>query len=374
MITLVYCLHATYNSGGMERIIINKANYFAERGYKVYIITTEQQGRTSFFKLHPDIKLIDLAINYSLDNDSIWRKALFYHVKRYKHKRKLSSILKEIRADIVVSTFGNEVTFLHKIKINGKKILEIHFSKNFRLQLNRAGLWRLVDIFRTKMDEKLVRKYDSFVVLTQEDKLLWGNIPNIVVIPNFIMNTPEQKTNLINHKVLAVGRLSYQKGFDRLIEIWEVIHPKFKDWSLNIYGSGEEKKYLMALIRDKGLTNAVIIHDPIPDLSKVYSQSSIFVLTSRYEGFPMVLLEAMSHGLPIVSYKCKCGPTDLITNDVDGILIEEDDQVTFIQELTMLMESVEKRKRISDQSLIKIEKFSRAKIMNQWEKLITQML
>ena len=226
MMKIVYCLHATFNSGGMERIVIDKANYLADKGYEVYIVTTEQRGRNSFYALSPTVKIIDLAVNYSLDNGCLWKKVLFYHLRKLRHRISLTSVLKKIQPDITISTFGNEVTFLHKIKYGGKKILEIHFSKQFRLQLNRSGIWRYIDLYRTYLDERLVCKYDSFVVLTEEDKRYWGNIPNITVIPNFIKVIPKLRSEGIQKKVLAVGRLSYQKGFDRLIKIWDVIHRK----------------------------------------------------------------------------------------------------------------------------------------------------
>lgn len=374
MMKIVYCLHATFNSGGMERIVIDKVNYLAEKGYEVYIITTEQQGRTSFYAISPKAQRIDLSINYSSDNGCLWKKVLFYHFRRLRHRILLTSILKKIQPDITISTFGNEVTFLHKIKYGGKKILEIHFSKQFRLQLNRKGIWRYIDLYRTYSDEKLVRKYDAFVVLTKEDRQHWGNSHNITVIPNFIKVIPEQRSEVVQKRVLAVGRLSYQKGFDRLINIWEVIYRKHKEWSLDIYGSGEERGNLLNLIEQKGLSKTITIHNSVSDLSQIYVQSSIYVLTSRYEGFPMVLLEAMSFGLPIVSYQCQCGPADLISNGCDGFLIEENDVDTFIEKLSLLMDDFNVRRMISNNTMRKINKFRQEFIMPIWEELFEQIL
>ena len=371
---IAYCLHATFNSGGMERIVIDKANYLAEKGYEIYIITTEQKGRNSFFVLSPTIKRIDLAVNYSSDNGCLWKKALFYHFRKLRHRMLLTSVLKKIQPDITISTFGNEVTFLHKIKYGGRKILEIHFSKQFRLQLNRKGIWRYIDLYRTYSDEKLVRKYDSFVVLTEEDKQYWGNIPNIKVIPNFIKVIPKLRSEVVQKKVLAVGRLSYQKGFDRLINIWEVIYRKHKEWSLDIYGSGEERDNLLSLIAQKGLSKTITIHNSVSDLSQIYAQSSIYVLTSRYEGFPMVLLEAMSFGLPIVSYQCQCGPADLISNGCDGFLIKENDVDAFIEKLSLLMDDYNMRKTISNNTMGKIKGFCQDIIMSEWERLFMQIV
>lgn len=139
---ICYCLAGTFNSGGMERVITNKANYLARKGYQVVIITTEQKGRPSFFSLHHAIRAIDLDINYSEDIDkNIFLKAVCFLWKRRKHLRALRKRLNAESPDITISTFGTEVTFLHKIQDGSKKIVEIHFSKYFRLQYDRKGLW-----------------------------------------------------------------------------------------------------------------------------------------------------------------------------------------------------------------------------------------
>ena len=148
------------------------------------------------------------------------------------------ALLHEIKADVVVSMFGNEASFLPAIKDGSKKVLEIHFSKFFRLQNNRSGLWKLVDWFRSRQDENTVQRFDRFVVLTYEDKTFWHTQHNITVIPNANLLKPMQPAELINCNAIAVGRLSYQKGFDRLIEAWKIVHKTQPDWHLSILATG----------------------------------------------------------------------------------------------------------------------------------------
>lgn len=370
---IVYCLSSTCNPGGIERIVIDKANYLAEKGHKVYLITTEQLGRESFYKIHPSIQSIDLDINYSFENNRLWKKATFFYVKNYRHKKRLQALLGELSPDITVSTFGNEVRFLYRLPMGGKKVLEIHFSKNFRLQAGRKGIWRKIDENRTRADERLVKKYDAFVVLTYEDKQIWGDLKNIVVIPNFVRNIPKVRCNLAAKTVIAVGRLTFQKGLDRLINIWAMVHQSYPDWHLDLYGGGEDRDALLQQIQQLGLSESVAIHEPVSDLSRVYASASIYVMTSRYEGFPMVLLEAMSYGLPIVSYKCQCGPCDLISDGKDGFLVEEGDAQGFAEKLVKVMNDEELRKSISLKTEEKINSFTRVRIMSKWEALFKRL-
>src|SRR5574344_1117230 len=182
---ILYCIAGTYNSGGMERVLANKANYLSAHGYEIYIVTTDQQNRPSFFDLDKRITCLDLGINYASNNGrSFWLKLLQYPYKQLLHRFSLSKTLQTIRPDITISMFCNDVSFLPRIKDGSKKILEIHFSKFKKLQYGRKGLWRLADEWRTECEDWQVKRYDRFVVLTEEDKSYWGELDNIQVIPN----------------------------------------------------------------------------------------------------------------------------------------------------------------------------------------------
>ena len=182
---IAYCIPALYNSGGMERILSVKANYLAERGYEIHIITTDQMGRPIFFPLNPSIQTHHLDLDYEGSNGGpLHRKLWAYLTNQPKHKRALKRVLKSINPDITISMFGHEASFLPSLSEGGRKILEYHFSKLKRLQYGRTGLWGLMDQWRTKEDERIVRRFDRFVVLTEEDKALWGDTGNVVVIPN----------------------------------------------------------------------------------------------------------------------------------------------------------------------------------------------
>lgn len=370
---IVYCIHSLCNSGGMERIITEKANALSELGHHVSVITADQMNRPVFFTLHPSVSFYDLEINYS-ENKGLLKKICHNHHKLKQHKEKLSKLLYELHPDITISTMGNEFLFLYKIKDGSKKLLEIHFGKGYRLMRNRKWLWKLIDLYRDKQETLLVSRYDKFVVLTQEDKLRWNKVDNIVVIPNFLTSYPSCRAYLENKVCLAVGRLSHQKGFDMLIKSWKLVYEQFPDWKLNIYGGGELYNSLNALIDSLGLREVVNIYPPTTQIENAYIESSMMLVTSRYEGLPLVILEAYSFGIPVVSFACQCGPRDLIRDGVDGFLVEDYDIETFAYKTMRLMENMSQRKKMGHAAYESSLDYSKEKIMSRWIGLFESML
>ncbi len=372
---IVYCILGTFNSGGMERVLANKANYLAQLGFEVTIITSDQDNRKPYFDLDPRINQIDLGINYTENNNSGLLKKLFaYPKKQALHKKKLEEHLKSIKPNITISLFDHEVDLLPKIDDGSKKIVEIHFSRFKRMQYGRTGIWRLIDQFRSKRDLRIVQEYDRFVVLTEEDKAYWGEIPNIVVIPNANSFQIQEKSSLDSQKVIAVGRYDYQKRFEDLIESWKIVQQKEPNWQLNIYGKGPEKDALQQLIDHSLLNDSVFLREPVRDIDKKYSESSMIVMTSRYEGLPMALLEGQAAGLPMVSYACKCGPRDIIKEGVNGFLLEEGDKEGVANKILTIIRDKELRDEMGRNSFEMSKNFSEEVVMNKWIQLFNQTL
>ena len=366
---VVYCILGTFNSGGMERVLCNKANWLVNNaGYEVSIVTTDQKGRNPFFDFSPKIRMYDLQVNYTdLQGKNFVAKTIGFLRKQKLHRQKLQSLLDEIRADVVVSMFGHEVSFLYRMRDGSKKVLEIHFSKYFRLQQQRGGVWWLADKWRTWKDQKYIRQYNKFVVLTQEDKAYWGNLPNIEVIYNAATFTPSETARLENKRVLSVGRLTFQKGYDMLLEAWAKVHVRHPDWKLTIVGGGEEHNTLQQQIYCLGLTEAVELKSPTSHIQDEYLANSIYVLSSRFEGFGMVMVEAMSFGLPAVAFACKCGPRDIISHQEDGLLVKEDDIIGLANAICQLIEQPLLRKQMGQAAVRNMhKKFDEQRIMDQW--------
>ena len=267
---IIYCTHSTYNPGGMERVLYNKVKYFSEQmHWDVTVVTTDQHNRLPFYPFPESVRMIDLGINYSEDNvKRAFGKIYGYLKKRKKHRRLLEELLMQEKADIVVSLYPSESSFIPDIKDGSRKVLEIHYCKFFRLQYGRKGLLGAIDKWRTWQDERIVRRFDKFVVLTNEDRGYWGDLPNIEVIPNAAMFVADRYSDVSVKRVIAVGRLDYQKGFDRLIQAWEIVNKsgKYDDWRLDIFGQGDWKDMLQGMIDKKGLNGSAFINKPTKNI------------------------------------------------------------------------------------------------------------
>lgn len=372
---IIYCLAGTFNSGGMERIVINKANWLAEHRHEVSIITTEQNGRQNFFPLNEKVTRIDLDVMYSDTNSlGVVKKMISRKRLMRKHRKALNTVLLQNKPDIVVSTFGNEVGFLPFIADGSRKVAEIHFSRWYRLQLNRKGIWRIIDKYLTYTDYRILKKFDRFICLTEEDKLNWGKLNNIEVIPNFIEDIAAQTAPLTAKSMIAVGRLSYQKGYERLVKAWKIVADKHPDWRLNIFGGGELKDDLESLIKNVDLNNYIKIHEPTAQILREYVNNSALVLSSRYEGLPMVLLEASSVGLPLISFTCQCGPKDIIMSGYNGLLVNEGDIDGLAEAIIKVIENPELRKEMGKNSLEKSTEYNKEIIMNKWNGLFHSLM
>lgn len=374
---IIYCTHSTYNPGGMERVLLNKVTYLSRiPGWDVSIVTTDQHQRPPFYPFPDNVRMTDLDINYSDDNDKgTLKKISGYLRKRKEHKRKLAELLKREKADIVVSLYPSESSFIPDIKDGSKKVLELHYCKFFRLQYGRKGLLGWIDKWRTRQDERIVRRFDKFVVLTNEDCGYWGNLPNIVVIPNAAMNMSGCDSNVMNHRIIAVGRLDYQKGFDRLIRAWEIVQRNsyFADWHLDIFGQGEWQEMLQQMIDERNLQNTMCINRPTNSIGCEYAKSSLIVMTSNYEGFGMVLVEAMACGVPAIAFDCKCGPKDIIKDGENGLLVRNGDIQALADAMMKVMVDEDYRKKLSKNALDVVSTYSEETVMNKWISMFTSL-
>lgn len=370
---LLYNIAGTYRPAGMERVLTNKANWFAAHGYEVVIVTTDQKGRKPYFELDPAIRCIDLGIGYEDNNGaSLFNKMINYPIKQRRHFKKLKALLMKERPDITISMFCNDVSLIPRIKDGSRKVLEVHFSRFKRLQYGRKGLWGIVDRWRSGNDVRLADKFDAFVVLTKEDSGYW-NTDNIRYIPNARTFENVNPASLDNKKVITVGRYSYQKGYDLLIKVWDKVHKHCPDWALDIVGDGEDREKLQKMIDDLNLAGSVCLKLSTPQIAQEYQNASIVALSSRYEGLPMILLEAQTFGLPIVSFKCKCGPIDVITDGVDGYLVDEGDTKGMADRIITLIKDVELRKAMGRAARESSERYSEEMIMRQWVDLFKEL-
>lgn len=371
----VYCHCSLYNPGGMERVLLNKVEWLCRAGHEVVVVTTDQQGRSTFYDFPKGVRLIDLGINYSSDNDKpLYKRIPSYLSKRRVHRRWLTEVLKRERPDVTVSLYPSESSFIPDIKDGSKKVLELHFNRFFRLQYGRKGVTGLIDRYRSSRDTALARRFDRFVVLTDEDRNYWGDMSNIEVIPNAALPM-SLKSDCRSKRVIAVGRLDFQKSFDRLIEAWKLVkrHPASDGWSLDIFGQGEWLGMLNNMIEERNLTESVRVNRPTDDIAREYADSSILAMTSHYEGFPMVMIEAMSAGLPVVTFDYKCGPRDIITDGENGLLVKNGDIDAFADALLALMADDTRRETMGRNALSVVDRYSEDRVMGKWMALFNDL-
>lgn len=374
---IIYCTHSTYNPGGMERVLLNKVTYLSQLlGWEVSVVTTDQHQRSPFYPFPEKVRMTDLEINYSEDNEKgAWKKITGYLRKRKEHRRKLTALLLKEKPDIVVSLYPSESSFIPDIKDGSKKVLELHYCKFFRLQYGRKGLLGWIDKLRTHQDEQIVRRFDKFVVLTNEDRGYWGNLPNIEVIPNAAMHVSDAYSDVMNKRVIAVGRLDYQKGFDRLIQAWQLVQHtgRFTGWKLDIFGQGEWQEMLQQMIGKAGLQDTARLNRPTKQIGEEYVKSDMLVMSSNYEGFPMVMIEAMACGLPVVSFDYKCGPKDIIQSGINGLLVPNGDIQALADAMMKVMEDEAYRKMLSLNARKVVDTYSEQAVMAQWIRLFTSI-
>lgn len=379
---IVYFLVNPSHSGGIERVICQKANYLAEKYcYDVTIITTDKGTQKNAFDFSSKIKFINLDINYGeLDGLSIWKRLTQQIKKRKKHKNKLTEVLGVLKPDICISVGYHDVTILPQIKNVGKKIVEFHFSKQYMLieykHSSKSFLLRVFFLLGEYRKRFFLKKYDAFVVLTEEDKKKWGEFTNILSIPNPLSHSVSHDSSLCqNKKVISVGRLTTQKGFSYLINAWRILKEKNNnDWVLNIFGKGEDFDVLNDMICEYGLEDSIFLRGYASDIYDEYINSSICIMSSLYEGFPMVLLEATSCGLPCVSFNCPTGPSEILKDGEDGFLVKEGDVEDMAMKVLLLIENEGLRQQMGVAAKKNSERFHVDNVMPLWIDLFKKIL
>lgn len=377
--TILFCIHSLYNPGGMERVLLNKVSWLLshpEHGpFRIIVVTTDQKDRPTFYPFPEEVEFIDLGINYSDDNGkSFVAKTLGYLRRRRAHRKALTALLMEKRPDVTDCLYPGECSFVPGIRDGSRKVLELHQSKLFHLQYNRHGLMGLADKWRAHTDGRLVRRFDRFVVLTGEDARMWGEIPTMRVIPNAaVIDESGPISECTAKRVIAVGRLDYQKSFDRLIDAWRIVHEESPDWRLDIFGQGEWRDSLQTMIDSAGLDDCVALNAPTKNIAAEYAASSILVMSSHYEGFPMVMVEGMAHGLPAVSFDFKCGPRDIIRDGIDGFMVPDGDIPALARAMLRLIGDEGLRKEMGHAARDVVSRFSPESVTEKWVALYGQL-
>ena len=346
--------------GGIERITVNTANLFAANHHPVSLLILDETDK-SFYPIHPSITIKQFPLFFGITEkgNKLTRKIQFI-----KNILKLKSVLKETNADTIIAT---EYPFAIAIVLTGIK----KTSKIYSWEHQHYGFTRKNFFWKTLFNW-CYPKLHGILCITKFEADYFNQFAPASVIPYHIENKTAKKSSVNSKTILSVGWLIRRKGIDFIMKASKIIFDKHPDWKWKIIGKGEMKNELLTFIKKEKLEDKLIIQQPVSsNIDDEYCNASLFVLASRFEAFPMVLLEALSFGVPCISFDCHSGPSDIITNNEDGILVEKENAVKLAEAINKLIEDEELRNKMSEAAFRNVLRFSPKIIYKEWQRLLT---
>lgn len=369
---IVYITDALAIWGGLERIVVEKVNELAERyNYEMYLLTSNQGEHPIPFPINPQVTHIDLKIQ---SHNQYQYRGIRRLLKKSELNRAFARRLKEhldiIKPDIIVCVRPELVRMVSKVKGDTPLVFESHTSR-YAQRFVQADWYTQA---KAELYNSAVHSAQVVVALTEGDAKDWYGInPNVQVIPNLVhLNPYNCCCNYDSKSVIYIGRFAPQKDITSLLNIWKIVNQHHPDWQLQIYGGyGEEQEKLLPII--KKMDANILVHEPTQYIFDKYLESSIFLLTSRYEPFGLVLPEAMSCGLPVVAFDCPYGPADIITDGRDGFLIKNRDLKEFAEKVCLLIENSELRNSMGQAGILSSQRYHPLRIMPKWKSLFEHL-
>jgi len=360
---ILYIAPDITDSGGISRVMSLKTNYLVtDLKYEVCILSVNDSYANCFYDFEPDIKWVALKKN----------KNIFLFVKSY--LRLIKNTISQEKPDLIIicdAVMWFLIPWFVKTEI--PIIFETHFSILFKKSRFDKSLYRKL---RAKIilfwRRAAMNKFNYSVFLTDEASKDW-NLINSEVIPNPLSFTVKNKAALVNKKAMAVCMNPYVKGLDRLLAVWSKIIISHPDWKLDIYGHWIDNAVFVKMAEDLKISTQVNFLPPTTCIQSSYNQSSVFLMTSRHEAFPMVILEALASGVPCVSYDCPSGPKAIIENGENGFLIEDGNSDSFVQKLELLIQDENLRMQMGENAQKSIKKYEIEGVMKKWEKLFLNL-
>lgn len=365
---LLYITNQVCGSAGLERVLSIKASYLTDSlGYEIHILTLNQGDTPLFYDFSKKIIHHDITAKGN---------PILYFIN---YRKGIKNLIKKIQPD-VISVCDDGLKGLLLPYIIGKPcpmVYERHVSKNIEIQKDKiSSLKKISTTLKFKLMNLGANSYDKFIVLTNGNLSEWTKVNKKIVIPNPISFYPDKNdlSELSNKTVLVVGRQCYQKGYDNLLKIWQEVNSKHPEWKLKIFGKIQEGEPYNDLAKQLNISDSVTFYKPIKNINEEYKKASIYAMTSRFEGFGMVLIEAMAYGVPCVSFDCPFGPSDIIENHSTGFIVENNNTSGFSLKLNKLIEDFELRKQMGLKSREKAKVYLPNKIVPLWDNLFKELI
>jgi glycosyltransferase involved in cell wall biosynthesis len=356
---ILYVVPNINNEGGVARVLAIKTHYLIEKwDYNIDFLTQNNGSFPQFYNFNKKIGFHDIILK---------RNSIQF---LFDYKTKLNHQIELLKPDVIIVCDNGIKAFLLPFILKTKIpiVLEIHSSLSV-VEKENDSIFNLIGTHLSILFKKFAaRSFDNFVVETAESIKEW-NVPDGIIIPNPLWFYTDKFAKLNSKKVIAVGRHVYEKGFDRLLYIWKRIVKKHPDWHLDIYGKSSDDLFLQKLTSELNLTNSVSFFEPTNDIVSKYQENSIYLMTSRFEGFGMVLIEAMASGLPCISYDCPCGPRGIITHKTDGLLIKNGNESDYVDAVLHLINNDSKRIEMGKNAKLKSLNYNIDNIMPLWDSL-----
>lgn len=376
---IVYIVGGLYQPSGMGQVMSCKVNYLAEHtNWQIFVVLTERPDLPFFYKLAPKVKFVNFDINFDeLDTMPLLKKMYAYHKKQAVYKNKLTSYLMEVRPNITVTAIRREINFINDIPDGSHKIGEIHFEKKFYRRFDKPYLPVFFNRWITgKWQGALIKqlsRLDRFVILTEEDADSWPMLFNKTVIPNPLTKYPTVHSNPNSKIAISVGRYDPVKGFDLLIDAWAMVAKVHPDWKLKIVGPGDRAPY-QEQIKRLGLEKHISCRGASDRIYDEMAEASFYVLSSRSEGFGVVLIEAMAVGLPCVAFACSPGPRSVVSHMQNGLLVEYENVMKLSDSICYMIEHDKDRKKLSIHARDVLEKYCLDNVMQKWISLFSGIM
>ena len=368
---ILYLFRSLAMYGGIERILVDKMNYLSSvYGYSVWMITTDQSNHVIPYNLHEGVNVEDLGICfYRKYNYNVIQRIWVSNMMKRQYRDRLRKRILVINPDVIVCTTADDINSIASVKGTIPLVVESHSI--FSRTIEYGNYW-LLKKYRKYMFLKSLSHVDCIVALTETDADEWRKVhPKVIVIPNFLFIADNERSLLNKKSAIFVGRLDYQKDPLTVIRIWSKIRQHKKEWVLHIYGEGDLEDEVKRSAEEIG---GIVVHKPTDKIWKCYAECSMLLSTSLFEPFGLVLIEAMSCGLPVVAFDCPYGPSAIISDGINGYLISKYDIDGYVDKVSILMEAIDKRLKMGEAGRNSICRYSPSSIMPQWKSLFEEFL
>lgn len=371
---IVFVIRSVAKKNGTERTFIDKMNALSNMGHVVTLVTYEQGSHPYAFPIDERVQCVDMDCRYFTIYKYSFPRRLFESWKiKHRFQQKMNAFVDKIHPDVITTpTYsGDYMKQIMSLRCKTKVIVESHSAFTYEM---RGGSF--FERLRKRLLLGIIKQCDLLIALTNGDSYYWKQyMKNVAVVNNPITFYPKtiDSKHKVTGRIIAVGRLVPQKRFDRLIDAFYLIAGKYPSWYIDIYGEGDDRDMFQRKIEYLGLIGRVNLKGVTTSIYSEFERSQFFVLSSDYEGFALVLLEAMACGTPVVSTDCPFGPSDIITDGVDGLLCKMETH-DLASKMEWMMTHNNERKEMEKKARQSVARYKKDIVMKEWEKAYMSVL